>query len=112
MKELIINWDGNISLFQEEYPHIIVVSIPEMLDNTYTFLFSNDFKEEGAYMQANGKVDIIGAWDANGMRVGSFSSEKYNKYLREIWNSDTEEYEPAPKNKKVMHILGTFDREI
>jgi len=125
MKEILINWSGDIELFKSEFPKIQVVIIPEMLDGCYMMIYDSpseivgdDFNDELTWLDGNGTLEVIGKWKDDGDKKidddikNNFTVTKYKKYLRDIWDEEQQKFVKAPGDKPVNKIYGWGNRNL
>jgi len=129
-REILVNWVGDLEAFKAEFPTVRVVPIPEMLDDSYMIIYEcyteivndieieHDFDDEYTWLDDNGDLEVIGKWKSNGNKKpdnnngNNHNKTKYKKYLRDIWNEDTQKFEKAPEDTPVNCISGWNNRDI
>ena len=129
-REILVNWEGNLDAFKEQFPRVQVVPIPEMLDNTYSVVYDSyteivndveivhDFEDEREWLDNNGTLEVIGKWKINGNKkpdstsANNHTKTKYRRYLRKVWAEDKQKIVKPPADTPVGGVSGWIQRDI
>jgi hypothetical protein len=122
MVNILFNYDSDINLVQEEF-EVQFSPISEMEVGCYMIAFKSedDFDLIEAYMEENGKLEVIGVFGVSGNQYSSkkeenkYTKTKYLKWLLDKWTYDEEgnKLEKLPKTAwQVNNYLGWGTREL
>ena len=129
-REILVNWVGDLIAFKAEFPTVQVVPIPEMVDDSYMIIYEcyteivndieieHDFDDEYTWLDDNGTLEVIGKWKNNGNKKpdnnngNNHTKTKYKKWLRKVWNEDTQKWVKPPSDTRVNGVSGWNNRDI
>jgi len=129
-REILVNWVGDLIAFKAEFPTVQVVPIPEMVDDSYMIIYEcyteivndieieHDFDDEYTWLDDNGTLEVIGKWKTNGNKKpdnnngNNHTKTKYKKWLRKVWNEDTQKWVKPPSDTRVNGVSGWNNRDI
>jgi hypothetical protein len=100
---ILFNWkNGDMDAFETEFGFRFT-TVPEMIDGTYLCVVANadDFDVWDEWMEAIGKVEVIGGFERKGKQYkakkdkNKYKKSKYEKYLRPILDENGKKVKPT-----------------